>query len=65
MAPDKKKFLRSLTFDLIPIKPHLTHGTKVSPAEKCQKFPPVLLRVVNSPLFLVRGVNSPLFYSEL
>ena len=26
----KNKFLRSLTCDLIPIQPHLTHGTKVN-----------------------------------
>ena len=32
MSPKKKKnkFLRSLTCDLIPIYPHLTHGTKVT-----------------------------------
>ena len=51
MAPDKKKFLRSLTFDLIPIKPHLTHGTKVPHQKKSPKFPLSAQSCVNSPFF--------------
>ena len=41
MAPNKKKFLRSLTFDLIPIKPHLTHGTKVWSANPKMENPQI------------------------